>query len=337
MTITLDRTTQYALVVEASRAPSVHNIQPARWCFLENGEVLLYEDTRRRLPIADPNGRDNAISLGAAFEGLALALSRRNLTLVLINDDKQHEFHDKAPYLRHIARARLVSAARPDPLADLVHVRRTHRGRFVSIDENARALLGATLTKIGGLIPIVSSNDISEVAQLNDQYGYLALCQPSYQAELYQWMRFRRDRPEWSRDGLNADSLSLNEMERIAAGLLLHPTVFGALRALNLARPLIAESAKTGTAAAIAILLAPKSQTAFETGRQFYRTWLEICRAGYALCPMSVLSDSTECVLALERRWHVPVDREIINVLRIGKVERAPALSPRLPAEELLV
>lgn len=337
MTVTLDRATQLALVAEANRAPSVHNIQPARWRFLDAGDVLLYEDTRRRLPVADPNGRDNAISLGAAFEGLILALSRRGLALAPDNDSATHATTDAAPHLRLVVRARLVSTARLDPLAEFIHTRRTHRGSFKPIDVAARAALGATLSGIGNLFPIIDPQDIAEIARLNDHYGYQALRQSSYQAELYRWMRFRRNRPEWWRDGLNSDALTLNEMERIAAGLLLHPMVFGALRALHLARPLIAESAKTRTATAIALLLAPKTQPAFETGRQFYRAWLEICRAGYALCPMSVLADSPECADTLARRWRVSQDREIINVLRIGKLLRPPAPSPRLPAEELLV
>ena len=48
-----ERQTQRALVAESSLAPSVHNVQPARWRIGED-EVTLLEDTRRRLPVADP-------------------------------------------------------------------------------------------------------------------------------------------------------------------------------------------------------------------------------------------------------------------------------------------
>src|SRR5206468_446479 len=66
-----------ALVDEARRAPSVHNIQPARWAALERGVLALRADPARTLPIADPSGHDVRISLGAACEGMSIALSRR--------------------------------------------------------------------------------------------------------------------------------------------------------------------------------------------------------------------------------------------------------------------
>src|SRR5688572_11374328 len=71
---------QRALVAEASLAPSVHNVQPARWRFTGGG-LILFEDRSRRLAAGDPTGRDSATSLGAAAEGMAIALSRHGLRL----------------------------------------------------------------------------------------------------------------------------------------------------------------------------------------------------------------------------------------------------------------
>src|SRR5262249_39715024 len=61
------------LVAEANLAPSVHNTQPTRWRLADDGSVLIFEDTSRRLTIGDPSGRDAAVSHGAAIEGFALA------------------------------------------------------------------------------------------------------------------------------------------------------------------------------------------------------------------------------------------------------------------------
>ena len=69
-----------ALVDEARRAPSVHNIQPARWALPEPGVLALHADPGRTLPIADPSGHDVRVSLGAAWEGMSIALSRRGFT-----------------------------------------------------------------------------------------------------------------------------------------------------------------------------------------------------------------------------------------------------------------
>lgn len=61
----LDRAQQLELVREASRAPSAHNTQPARWRFLPDGTVELREDITRRLTVGDPTGRDAGAGLGA--------------------------------------------------------------------------------------------------------------------------------------------------------------------------------------------------------------------------------------------------------------------------------
>ena len=65
----LARAELLALVDEGRRAPSVHNIQPARWAALEPGVLALRADPARTLPIADPSGHDVRVSLGAAWEG----------------------------------------------------------------------------------------------------------------------------------------------------------------------------------------------------------------------------------------------------------------------------
>src|SRR5690606_12154677 len=74
VTSMLSRAQQLDLVEKAARAPSPHNIQPARWRFIGN-EAQLFECASRWLTIGDPSGRDNRIALGMAWEGMSLALS----------------------------------------------------------------------------------------------------------------------------------------------------------------------------------------------------------------------------------------------------------------------
>lgn len=57
----------------ATAAPSLHNSQP--WAFrLRRGAVDVYADPPRRLPVLDPAGREQLISVGAALFNLRLAL-----------------------------------------------------------------------------------------------------------------------------------------------------------------------------------------------------------------------------------------------------------------------
>src|SRR5690606_31692324 len=75
-----DRETQLRLIDEANRAPSIHNVQPALWRF-GYGEVELYGNNSRWLAVSDPTGHDDRVSLGAALEGMAIALSRLGIGL----------------------------------------------------------------------------------------------------------------------------------------------------------------------------------------------------------------------------------------------------------------
>ncbi len=62
------------LAVElACRAPSLHNSQPWRWRYSE-GELRLFGDRTRLLPMADPTGRQLHISCGAALHHLSVGL-----------------------------------------------------------------------------------------------------------------------------------------------------------------------------------------------------------------------------------------------------------------------
>jgi len=65
---------QVELAAEAAgRAPSVHNTQPWR-ISVRHGDLFLTADPDRRLPVADPDGREMLISCGAALYDLVLAL-----------------------------------------------------------------------------------------------------------------------------------------------------------------------------------------------------------------------------------------------------------------------
>jgi hypothetical protein len=71
---TPDRGTVLAALELAGRAPSLHNSQPWRW-LLADHSVHLYADGTRRVPIADPTGRELVISCGAALHHARVAFA----------------------------------------------------------------------------------------------------------------------------------------------------------------------------------------------------------------------------------------------------------------------
>lgn len=318
------------LAAEAARAPSVHNVQPARWRFLPGGEVLLFRDLARTLPAADPSGHDVALSMGAAFEGMALALSKRGIALL----EREIGETPSGPGLELVARATLVDGAAADPLAEWVPHRRAFRGVFAPAG-------GAELAGLAGsadMRVIADRATIRDIAGRCDRASLGFLRRPAYLRELYEWCRFSRRHPRWDRDGLNADCLALSTVEGIAASWLLRPRVFAVVRRLGLGGLVISEASQIRSAAAVVLLLAPRAQEPFAVGRRFYRLWLEITALGLVLVPMSALADDPAEAARLGAEHAVPATHRVVNAFRVGKPgPRGVATSPRLPVGELLV
>lgn len=324
---------QRALAAEAARAPTVHNVQPARWRFGPEGTVTLLRVPGRELPVADPTGHDLRVSLGAAWEGMSLALSRHGLGL---SDPAMLDGARIEGGLAIVAEGRITDGAAEDPLASLVEARRSFRGRFDPVPADVlRRLEG-----VGGEDAryVTDPAAIRAAAGLYDHAAWGFVGQPEYHAELHRWMRLSPAHPDWARDGLNADCMALSGVERAAASVLLRPRVFGVLRRLRLAKPVISEAPQTRSASALLLFTPARSLADFDVGRRFYRLWLEVAALGLAMVPMSALSDSPDARERLCREHGVPGSRRLANVLRVGRVPAGGAArSPRLPAEELLV
>ncbi len=322
-----------AMVAEAARAPSVHNVQPARWGFPEGGRVVLFRAVGRSLPVADPGGHDVRVSLGAAWEGMAIALSRRGWTLsepVAAAGDVPD-----APGCDAVLEGWIGEGAAEDDLAPCVDARRSWRGRFAATSEADVARLRDAAGEDGTVV----SGDaaLRAVARAYDGAAWSFVREPAYQAELWRWMRFSPAHPDWGRDGLNAECMALSGVERRMGSLLMRPRVFQPLRRVGVAKALVSEAAQTRSAGAVLLFTPPRAADDYAVGRLFYRLWLRVARAGLGAVPMSALSDQPEARARIEREHGVPAGRRLANVLRVGRVPGEAPRSPRLPVGEVLV
>ncbi|QAY78368.1 hypothetical protein [Sphingosinicella sp. BN140058] len=320
------------LVAEAALAPSVHNVQPARWRFDGDG-VILFEDRARRLPAGDPRGHDAALSLGAAAEGMAIALSRLGYRM---QADGSGAMPLAAGAAVPVRRFRIAGEGQSDPLAAFVERRRSHRGGFApatATDRAAAAVLGSD-----DLAVIRAPEALAEVARLADRAGLSFLRKADFRAELLGWMRLSRRDPRWSVDGLNADALDMTAFEAFGAKRVLGRALFPLLDRIGLAAPLTAERAKVEAAVALLIVHAPSDEDPFETGRRFYRQWLGVVAAGFQAAVMASLADHPEASARLAELLALPPNRRIVSAFRIG---RAPPDSghprARLSPDALLV
>src|SRR3954469_15473658 len=298
------------LIRDAARAPSVHNVQPARWRFEPDGHVVLFRALDRVLPVADPTGNDVDVSLGAAFEGMAIALSRIGLRLGPPVPERSSQAEGCAP----VVRARVTDGAIEDPLAPYVSVRRSYRGEFTR--RGARELAGARLMEANDVHVIDDALDIGMGSRSHDAATWRFESRPEYHAELWSWLRLRHHDPRYRRDGLNADCLALSTPERYAAMLLLRPVMFRVLTHLRVARFLISEAPAVRSAIALVLFIPRRTDSPFEVGRRFYRLWLELTAAGLHAAPMSASADDAETRMRYEKL--IPSDRRLANVLRVG-------------------
>jgi hypothetical protein len=291
---------------------------------------VLFRALDRALPVADPTGHDVEVSLGAAFEGMAIALSRIGLTLGPPAPDRASEAEGCAA----VVRARVTEGAPEDPLAPYVSARRSYRGEFTR--RGARELAGARLMEANDVHVIDDALDIRLAGRSHDAATWRFESRPAYHAELWSWLRLRHHDPRYRRDGLNADCLALSNAERYAAMVLLRPMVFRVLSHLGVARLLISESSAVKSAIALVLFIPLRTASPFEVGRRFYRLWLEITAAGLHAVPMSASADDAGTRAQYERL--IPSERRLANVLRVGHAPTGGvAESHRLPVVELIV
>ena len=299
-----------ALVRRANFAPSVHNTQPTRWRLEPDGSVGVFEDSTRRLHVADAAGRDAAVSHGSAIEGFSLACARAGNAV-----DVHAPNGLTQAGLRPVARVVLRPGAEPEPLDAYVEQRRSYRGAFVKRADpiDARPLLAN-----GDVTLVDAPTGIARLAELHDEGALKTYRDPAYRSELRTWLRLSKRDPRYALDGLNAEAMEMSDVQAAAAGVILAPRIFEGLDAVKIARALVAEAAIIRSAQTIVLFHRPEEEDPLQTGRRFYRLWLEFARLGLSAAPMSVLADDVDISAVIANQFELPSGRRLINAFRLG-------------------
>lgn len=317
------------LVGQASLAPSVHNVQPARWR-LDGNSVVLFEDQQVRLSAGDPTGHDAAISLGAALEGMAMAAGQGGLQVSHRPSNLESEGD-----LRAVARLTFTPATVNDPLVSYVEARQSWRGNFPQATAGDRQVAEALAD--AECIPITDPHTVRAIARMLDLASFTFIRRDDFRAELLSWMRLRRGHRDWARDGLNADAMRLGFWERLGARVVMGPG-FRSLSRIGLAEKLLSEEEKTAGAAGILVFHRPEGEDPFDSGRAFYRFWLRIEAAGFGVAVLAALADDPTSAERLAAMAELPQGRRIVSAFRVG---RRPPHTPFAPArrspDELIV
>jgi nitroreductase len=240
-------------------APSRHNTQP--WLFeIEGGELRIYADRTRALPAADPDGRQQLMSCGAALENLRLAAAHFGHATSV----------ELLPGFRRdglLGRVRLEerSASTPEieELFRAIPRRRTNRlpldGREPP-DGLVTALLRDARSE-GVMLRPVEPHQRRVVADVVAAADDAAWSSPRFRAEVAGWIRGNRSA---RRDGLPGYALGMGD-----AASVVHPLL------VRLQNPARAEAERDRRRA-----LGTKALLVLSTRRDGTREWVQ---AGVAL------------------------------------------------------
>ncbi|MDI9914467.1 hypothetical protein [Rhodococcus sp. IEGM 1379] len=190
----------------ACAAPSVHNVQPWSWR-LQRGQLSLYVDRRRSIPVEDPDGRQLIISCGGALHHLRIALEHNLLEpIVTILPD-----HSEPDLLASITfRGRAHPEGSSAALFSSLERRRTDRRQFDAPPVGSMGALAHGAKEFGASMTILARQYGSMLEHASAIATQEHRNDPDYWNELEEWIRSAGSDEGIPRDAL-PDVLSSHE------------------------------------------------------------------------------------------------------------------------------
>ena len=228
------------LVVSAALAPSSHNTQP--WRFdIHGGDLELYADRSRRLPMVDPCGRELIMSCGAALQNIRVALRHYGYA-------GDVEIFPEGIRVDLLARVRPgdrhISSALDDMLFAAILNRQTNRERFHSLTPQASLIpaLRQAAEMEGAWIETISDGaQRMAIADLVAEGDRVQGADPAIRREIAAWVhRNGSDRP----DGIPVHSFGVPHLLSLVGPMVVRYAPWGSSqakrdRALALEAPIL--------------------------------------------------------------------------------------------------
>lgn len=311
------------MVELACRAPSVHNTQPWRWRIRDN-EIELWADRDRQLSVADPDGRNLAISCGAALHHLVVAAQALGVTATA-------ELCPSREQADLLARFRLAPGRPPaDALESLDAIGRrcTDRRRFTSwpVPDTRLAHLAQAAAGWGAYaIPILDVTPRFRVELL------LSRALTTQESD----GRFAREQRVWT-DHSHVDGVPLpNAAPPSRVASTERPNRFAPE-----VQPATSTSLVESSDGLIVVCTALDDQRSWlESGQVLSALWLRATRDGLSIVPLSQVIEVPETREALHHDIFAGMAHPQI-LLRIGwqEIGRASlSQTPRRPMADVLL
>ncbi|MCE0764452.1 nitroreductase [Pseudonocardia kujensis] len=303
----------------AARAPSLHNTQPWLFRLVPDG-IELHADLGRRLPVADPSGRELRLACGAALFNLRLALIGHGVRplVTLLPDPARPDL---------VAVVRRGGSRPPTPeqrrLLEAVPRRRTNRRPFTDalVPTPARhALRRAALDEGAWLDLVTDPVQRVELGALARRAHERQMADPEFVAELERWTGYGEERT----DGVPA----------AAGGPLPGPNATWVLRDFSGGTARAADGVEAEPLIAVLSAHSDGPREEVRAGHAMQRVLLTATAHGLAVSFLSQLVECPDVREALRRL--IGGARPPQVVLRIGQGWPVPG-TPRRPLTELLL
>lgn len=318
------------LVQEAARAANAHNTQP--WVVDRLGdELVLRQDRTRTLGVSDPRGRDTMLSFGAFVESLLICAASAGVGL------RFESAHEGAEAVEEIGRfSRRPECHETTFSAADVRGRRVWRGRWKdgAPAPDLLAEAAAEAEHAGFRLVSMPTRDARPLLVRANRWFF---GDTATVAELHRWTRLSPRHPQYDEDGLNDSMLVLSKVERAGLRTLIGPSVFRALRGLGLPGVLarMSASATQGSGTVLGVVGPAGARHELAAGRLLTRLWLGFQRHGWYVHPQSAPLDCPETRRALDERWQVSPEEQLVAWFRVGIPAAEPDSRPASPRRSL--
>ena len=272
-----------SLIGAAVLAPSHWNSQPWRM-EVDGNAVRLVADSRRALPVTDPDRCSMMVSLGAALENMLVAMRSYGLRPTV-------GYFPQGAARGIVAEVTWASGdqRRDRELFAAIPNRRTNRREYDgrSIFMQNRAALAAQIPEDVRLHWMEDREQLRSVADLAHDATYAQVRDPQAQAERMSWMHFGDDEARRHGDGITVDELEISGPARWLARRYFDPRGhfirFGAGSAAKQAREAIR------SAGVLALLCTGQRQPAacLIAGQAYERLALKATQLGIAHQPIN--------------------------------------------------
>jgi hypothetical protein len=293
---------RYALL-----APSSHNSQP--WFFrAQGGELSVFADRSRALPVVDPEDRELVISCGALIGQLSVALTHFGLVheVTLLPDRNRPDL---------MARIALAHAPRhPAPDDDLFHAileRRTVRLAYESRPVPREAILAFETEPTDDSVRVRNIHGETErraICDLVEHADRVQLADRRFRRELAAWVHSNRSRVG---DGMPASAIGMGDLASSLA-----PTI---LRTFDVGGGTAARDRRLVEGSPVLVAIVTNEDSTLGLAASFLNQPIEVPELRPKL--RSVVGSKGEPQL----------------LLRIGYGPRVPPPTPRRPLEEVLL